>query len=191
MKLKVGDIFTIPVNDEKTGFGQIIKIPNKSNFVIVVFNEIYAGRNWPGLTEIVNDKILFFGYTMDAKLYHKHWKIIGNDSINVSKIKMPFYKLGTPPDCKLTDYKGNILRRITKDIFDRLNYQEVIAPVRYENALKATHNFAEWREDYNELLYDNVLESIKQVEGLGNNNNLIKYLKDGLGRIWARWMRGS
>lgn len=165
MKLKVGDIFTIPVSEEETGFGQVINIPNKSNFIIVVFEKIYIGRDWPSLNEIVNGQILFFGYTMDAKLYHKHWKIIGNDSSNLGRIKLPYYKLGTPPDCKLVDYKGNIIRKIGNDVFEKLEYQEIIAPVRYENALKAYYKLAEWREDYDKLLFDRTLESITIVEG--------------------------
>ena len=85
-KLKIGDIFTIPINDDKTGFGQIIKIPNKSNFIIVVFKQVYSGKDWPGLDEIIQDDILFLGYTMDALLYHKYWQIIGNKSSNLDSI---------------------------------------------------------------------------------------------------------
>lgn len=80
MKLKVGDIFTIPVSEEKTGFGQIVNIPNRNNFIIIVFEKIYTGKEWPDIGEIMNDRILFLGYTLDAKLYHKHWKIIGNNT---------------------------------------------------------------------------------------------------------------
>ncbi len=164
MKLKVGDIFTIPITNEKTGFGQIFIIPNQNNFIIVVFEKVYTGQDWPSLNEIIVDKILFFGYTMDALLYHKYWQIIGNNSSNLDKIKLPYYKIGTPPDCKLVDYKGKVIGKISKDKFEKISYQEIIAPVRYENALKAYYKLEEWREDYSELLYDKALESIKIVE---------------------------
>jgi hypothetical protein len=165
MKLKPGDIFTIPISEEKSGFGQIIFIPNKNNFIIEVFEKVYTGHEWPSLKEIINDKILFFGYTMDALLYHKYWKIIGNDSSNLKKIKLPFYKLGTAPDYKLVDYRGKVIGKINGDKFEKLSYQEIIAPIRYENALKAYYGLEEWRKDYDELLYQNVLTSIEVVEG--------------------------
>lgn len=164
MKLKVGDIFTIPISDEKTGFGQIIIIPSKSNFIIVVFEKVYTGRDWPNVKEIIEDKILFLGYTMDAKLYHNHWQIIGNETSNLDRIKLPYYKLGTPPDCKLVDYKGKVIGKIGKDKFQKLEYKTVLAPIEYELALKAYYKLGEWEEEFSQFIYDKTLESIKIVE---------------------------
>lgn len=163
MKLKGGDVFTIPISEDQTGFGQIVKIPNKSNFIIVVFKQVYSGKEWPSLDEIVNDEILFLGYTMDALLYHKYWRIIGNVSTNIDKIQLPYFKLGTPPDMKIVNFKGDNVRKATREEFDSLDYESVVAPVRYENALKAYYKLADWREDYNELLFERTLQSIKVV----------------------------
>lgn len=164
MKLRPGDIFTIPVDEEKTGFGQIINIPNKNNFLIVVFERVYSGREWPSLKEIIQDRVLFLGYTMDALLYHKEWRIIGNDSSNLSKIKLPYFKLGTAPDMNIVTFKGDVVRRASKEEYDNLEYETVIAPVRYENALKAYHKLDEWKEDYDKLFYERTLESVKVAE---------------------------
>lgn len=166
MKLKTGDIFTIPVTEDEIGFGQIINIPNKNNFIIVVFKEIYAGKDWPSINEIIQNEILFLGYTLDALLYHKFWKIIGNKVSNLQAIKLPYYKLGTPPDIRIVNYKGDEIRKASKYEFDNLEYKTVVAPIRYENALKAYHKFANWESDFNELLYNKTLESIKIVEGI-------------------------
>jgi hypothetical protein len=163
MKLKPGDVFAMPIDDEKEGFGQIVVVPNKSNFMIVVFERSNSRNRRPALEEIVNDKILFLGYTMDALLYHKEWQLVGNVSSNLKTIKLPYYKLGTPPDCTLVNYEGKTIRKISRDIFDKLNYQKVVAPIRYENALKAFHNIGEWRKDYDELRYEVTLESISLV----------------------------
>src|SRR5258708_92779 len=127
MKLKVGDIFTIPISDDKTGFGQIIKIPNKSNFIIIVFKQVYSGKDWPSLDEIIKDEILFLGYTMDALLYHKYWNIIGNNFSNLDKIKLPYFKLGTPPDMKIVNFKGDKVRKANKSEFENLEYETVVA----------------------------------------------------------------
>jgi Immunity protein 26 len=166
-KLKVGDIFKIPISNDFDGFGQIINIPLTNNvFIIIVFDKIYDNRKILNIDEILNNKILFLGYTMDALLYHKHWTVIGNQTMNISKIKLPYFKLGIPPDMKIVDYKGGKIRKATKEEFEKLDYETSIAPIRYENALKAFHKFEQWDLDYDILLYDNVSKSIEIVEGM-------------------------
>jgi len=160
MKLKPGDVFAIPIDDDKEGFGQIVLVPNKSNFIVVVFERSYRRNHRPAFEEIVNDKILLLGYTMDALFYHKKWQMIGNITSNLKTIKLPYYKLGTAPNCKLVNYEGKTIGKISRDIFDKLNYQKVVAPIRYENALKAFYDIGEWRQDYDELRYEVTLQSI-------------------------------
>jgi len=161
MKIKEGDVFTIPVDENRVGFGQIIKIPNKNNFIIVVFQEICITTEIPAVNEIINFSPLFLGYTMDAKLYHKHWKIIGNNNSNIDLIPLPNYRLGTPPDdIYITDYSGKVLRPAKKEEYEKLEHKTVRAPVGYENALKAYHNLKEWQADDNKLLFKNVIKQV-------------------------------
>jgi hypothetical protein len=167
-KLKVGDVFTMTsINDEndpKTYFGQIVKIPNKSNFIIAVFKKVCYNQDLPSLDKIIDDDILFLGYTMDALFYHKYWKVVGNSLSNLEKIKLPYYKLGTPPDMSIVNYKGDRIRKADKYEFDNLEYQTVSAPVRFEVALNTYHRMTGWDENDNELLYQKVLEGIAIVE---------------------------
>ena len=164
-KLKMGDVFKIPVSNEKTGYGQIIELHDKNAFIIGVFKELYFIQDLPNLEKILEDEILFLGYTMDALIYHKYWEIIGNNLSNLTIVKLPYYKLGTPPEMNIVNYKGNFIRKSDKTEFDNLEYETVVAPVRYENALKAFYKMGEWNEDYDRLFYARTLESIKIVEG--------------------------
>ncbi|MET0636615.1 MAG: Imm26 family immunity protein [Chitinophagaceae bacterium] len=161
MKLKIGDIFTITISENEVGFGQIVAFPNKSTLLIIVFDLKRKGEGDYDIEKIMSSKILFLGYTLDAKLYHKHWKVIGDRP--VKGVELPYNKIGTPPDnIFVTDYKGKKLRRCSIDEFDSLDYQNVIAPVRYENALKAYYGLQDWiGDDYNKLLYERTLNSIK------------------------------
>jgi hypothetical protein len=154
MRLKIGDIFTVAVSDLEVGFGQILAFPTKSTLIICLFDLKLARANNYDVTLISKADVCMLGYSLDAKLYHKHWLVIGN--IEPSKgILLPYNKVGsTPDDMFLTDYKGRKLRKCSNEEFDLLNYQTVIAPVRYENALKAFFNLGEWKvDDYDKLLY--------------------------------------
>lgn len=165
MKLKTGDIFTIPIDDSRISIGQIINKPNKDSLIIVVYDVILDKNVIPTLKDLCNNDILLLGHTLDAKLYHKHWVIIGNYSDNINKIYLPYYKLGTPPkDIYIVNFKGESLRRATASEFNALNYQSIVAPIRYENAVKAHFNLLDWDDVYNNLLYSYTLDSLKLVK---------------------------
>ena len=168
MKPSKGDIISIPLSECLFGFGQIISSYDKvsGGFMMAVFN--YQADSLNGIlnSDICNSSILFLGFTFDAKLYHKHWSIIGNHLENIEKIKTPYFKLGTlPGPLFITDLEGNRLASISEDIFYELNYRSDIAPIRYENALKAYSGLQEWiKEDYDILLYKHTLKSNKIAE---------------------------
>ena len=162
MKLNTGDFFTIPIDEKRTGIGQIVNIPNKNSFIIIVFDSLWEINFMPVKANFLNFDILLLGYTVDSKLYNKHWTIIGNTQENIDSIYLPYFKLGTPPDdIYIVNYKGDRIRQASMDEFDLLKYQSIVAPIRYENALKAHFNLADWDNKYDELLYSYTLDSIK------------------------------
>jgi Immunity protein 26 len=167
-KLNVGDIFAMSsINDEndpRIGFGQIIKIPKKT-FIVVIYKIVCYDQDFPSLDKILNSEILFLSYTTDALFHHKYWQVIGNSVSNLDMVKTPYYKLGLPPDMYIVNYKGDRLRKASQYEFDNLDYETLVAPVRFENALKLYYEMGEWDKDYDELLYERVIESIKVVEG--------------------------
>ena len=171
-KLNVGDVFTIPLNESEIGFGQCVT-PHKNTsggFVIAVFPIKQHKNKAIFIEEIVKHKPIFLGFTFDAKLYHKEWVIIGNYTSNIKELKLPYNRLGTPPDeIYLTDVESNIVAEISEDIFNVLSYKTEIAPIRYENALKAHFGMQEWKvEDYDKILYKHSLKSNMIFESLIN-----------------------
>ncbi|MBA3829295.1 MAG: hypothetical protein H0X33_10190 [Taibaiella sp.] len=169
IKLKVGDVFAIELNMGEYGFGQIVAFPrHKYVFIICIFKRRNMGISELNLEEICNSEILFLGYTSDAKLYHNDWVIIGNYTSNISAIKLPYYKLGSPPDSYIVDYKGERLLKIDEEVFNALRFETEVGPSRFENALKSFYGLQDWKEDYNVILYENSLSSNKIAEKLLN-----------------------
>lgn len=156
MKLKVGDIFEFSINEKSKSYGQIVSLFKKDALTIIVFEGQYRSR--PDIEELLNDNILLFGNTFDAKFYHKHWIVIGNETSNLTSIKFPYYKIGSEP-VYIEDFLENKLRKASANEQNILNYRSYIAPVRFETALKAYYKIVEWREDFDELMYSNVIKS--------------------------------
>ena len=154
--LKEGDVFAIPLANDEYGFGQVVTPYNKKSggFMIAIFD--FKSSNFQSDTEhVCNSELLFLGLTFDAKLYHKDWILIGNYIGNIASIKMPYFCLGTPPDdIYMVNAMGEKVKLINQELFDQLTYRVEIAPIRYENALKAYYGLKEWnKEDYDKLLY--------------------------------------
>lgn len=156
-KLTEGDIFNIPIDENEVGYGQIVKIKSH-NFLMIVFKGLWRKNEDINISEIVSNEVLFMGYSIDAKLYHNHWKIVGSYTENLDKIELPLFRLGTPPDeIYILDHKGDKIRKCSVDEFELLDYQKIISPVRYEKALKAFYNKDHWHDDYEVLKVDNLL----------------------------------
>jgi len=164
LKLKIGDLFTIPLENQETSFGQIVNFPNsKDVFIMCVFDKKQNVESEIKPKEICESPVLLLGYSTDAKLYHKDWLLVGNYTENISKIVLPFHRLGTPPtDIYLVDYSGKRIKEIDEELFNQLSYQTSYSPIRYENALKAHFKLQEWKnDDYDKLLYEYTLKGNK------------------------------
>lgn len=158
-KLNIGDIFSVPLDGKYKGIGQIVAFPKKELLLIVIFEFKYSTEEYIDIdidSIVKSHNILFLGNTLDAKLYHKHWEVIGSTKENIGSINLPLYKIGVYPDAYVIDYMGKTLREASIDEFESLKYQKVVAPIRFENALKAYYNLVPWiGEDYDDLLYKN------------------------------------
>lgn len=162
--LKLGDVIAISISENLYGFAQIVSSYNKRSggFLIAIFDYKSDTLDKISVLDICNREIVFLGFTFDAKIYHKQWVIIGNYIDNIQYIKRPYFRLGIPPnEIYLVDEDGKRLVKISEQLFSELSYKSEVAPMRYENALKAYFDLQEWKEDYNKLLYKEVLKSNK------------------------------
>ena len=153
-KLRDGDCFTLPLIDDKVGVCQIIQL-KKSSFYIVVFEKTVNRNELLDLIDtIICSKILFFGETTDARIYHNLWEFICNKKTIITENNIPTFKVETLTGYILVDYKGNKIKRLTKEESKNYNYESSYSPIRFENALKAYHKIIDWVEEYNKILYN-------------------------------------
>ena len=163
MKLIVGDIFSIKIKDIGFGLGQIIRIPNKESFSVVIFEKIYNTLDDLDLNKEVACKPLLFGNTFDAKFYHKHWRVIDNIKTDLNDIQLPYYKIGSFIYF-VENFDEKKIKKASSTEKEILMYRKYVAPVRLEKALMAYHNHIEWNDDlYSALLYTYVLKSNEVV----------------------------
>lgn len=167
LRLHAGDVFTIPLGNGQFGFGQIVCFPKtKDSFIMAVYDYVSLSKEKIEIKEICSSKILFLGYSTDARIFHNIWDILGNYTVNLPEIVLPYFKLGSlPNEVFLVDHKGKRLVEIDELNFIKLEYETHFAPIRFENALKAYYGLLEWNEnDFGRLSYDKVRLSSQIAE---------------------------
>ena len=158
---KVGDIFTIPVGNGNLGTG-IVASKWNAELYIVIFDEIFHNQLPP--KKIDDLKPFIASSSLDAKIWHEHWEIIGN-ATDLTRFVQPIYKIEEPIGWVAESFDRKTRFQIDEYIATQLRYRKCVAPVILERALKAHAGCDDWNTNFDELLYTAVLKS-RAVVGL-------------------------
>lgn len=152
-KPKIGDVFSIQINETKHGYGQFI-VGDKIG-CYVIFDIIAESQ--PTLDQIVNSPILFLAFTSDKGILAGAWVVVGNISVS-DAIVIPEYKTDYMKDgkiqCVVEKYDGTILRLANDYEKEHLQNMSSYTPNVIEGALKARFGYELWNAYYNKLLYN-------------------------------------
>ncbi len=155
LKLNEGDVFSFAVGEDKVGIGQIAEFSQPSGrvfkgvFLVSILEPLFESA--VELDEIDLSAILLSGWTMDARLYHGNWTVIGNRPVPVEKIPKPCSKVTIEGAVWVNDYRGNPVRRATPQEAEALDLHSSRSPMGFESAFLAHHGFAEPSEHHRKL----------------------------------------
>jgi hypothetical protein len=156
-KAHVGDVFLIPVDSTRFGVGQIAG-DWKGELYVVIYDKILSGDK-PEPECVSGAKPLFAALSMDAKIHHGDWPIIGNVTGNLEHIPQPVFKVDQGGKVFLESRDRSISRPASSSEAERLKLRTVVAPVRLENAFKAHNGVGEWHPRYDELRAEYAFDS--------------------------------
>ncbi len=155
-KVVLGDVFIIPLDGERYGIGQLAG-DWKGELYVVIFDKVVSAEARPA--DVDDAPLQFAALTLDAKLYHGDWQIIGNRSENIVKIPQPWFKVGVGGQTYVEARDRSMTRPATATEEAALKLRTVVAPVRLENALKALHGLGEWHPRFDDLRASYATES--------------------------------
>jgi hypothetical protein len=158
VKAKVGDVFRVPISEEECGFGQILAKYKGGMLLMVVFSQKGKRHECPAIEEIVSSRPLFVSNSLDAKIWHGDWPIIGNVLPDVERLPLPKYKVRIGQEMYVETYDAKRARPATQAELSRLMFRECVAPVLLEDALKAYWGFGEWEESFDSLKAEAALQ---------------------------------
>jgi hypothetical protein len=153
-RLRVGDVFSIPLDDERVGYGQIVHRWGKSggHFYFAVFDGAHPRDEDVELDAVLSEPLAFLALSMDPLLVNGHWRVVGNRDVDPEGFPWPDYREGVSPGVfEIVDYTGQRRRRATEREAEKVPFRTVVAPILVEDALKARYGLVPWDHGYDKL----------------------------------------
>jgi Immunity protein 26 len=148
--LRVGDVFTVPLDDSRVGLGQVVaRYVHRGHFYLALFEPGFPVGELPSASEVTALPIAFLALSMDAKVHAGHWVVVGNAPLP-ERLPLPAFKeaVGSPQRVDVVDYSGKRRRPARGSEAEWLPNRTIVAPVRLEKALKARHGLEPWSDAY-------------------------------------------
>ncbi|HEV2251351.1 MAG TPA: Imm26 family immunity protein [Candidatus Limnocylindria bacterium] len=162
LKLNVGDVFTVPIDDSRIGIGQIVGAYGKDAYYFAIFDATASPREQLDLGKAIDQRVLFLALSLDAKLAAGHWTVVGSQPVR-DDMPLPAFKevVGSPDRVDVVDFSGERRRPAGASEADLLPNRKVVAPVRLEKALRAKHGLEPWIEAYGDLAPNDAMSTAK------------------------------
>ena len=150
---QVGDVYAVPMGDERFGLTQVVATYGRDAYYFAVFGFPTSSEALSEpFDEVLTAPVLFLALSPDAKVHAGHWTFLGNAPVR-GDVPLPAYKesVGTADHVDVVDYSGTRRRRASRQEVELLANRKVVAPVRLERALRASLGLEPWVEVYDEL----------------------------------------
>jgi len=162
IKAKVGDIFLVPLDASYFAVGQIIAIRDKHELYVAVFCQRLR-RQDVDLNMTIVDEPQLLCLTLDAKIFHGDWPIIGNSVVAIDRHPEPIFKVIHNGSSMVESRDMSFRRSATDSEIKTLNNRTVSYPQLVENATKACFGLLDWSINYDKFFAENVKKSSEMI----------------------------
>ena len=147
IKIQKGDVFQFSLSDHICGYGQIVVTGDV--IYVVIFKDVFRFDE-PWLDADKLPEIALCGWTLDGRIYHKMWRVVGNSPL-VKDIPYPCYKVANDGILWVESFDGQLKRPASENDCRSLDYRTTVAPIRFEKALSAIHNICDWDKSFDKI----------------------------------------
>ncbi|MGY5048785.1 hypothetical protein ACWDE0_24695 [Streptomyces sp. 900105755] len=148
-----GDVFSIPVTDEKKSIAQVVE-KLRGNVLLAVFSELLDVDDSRDVESFELGQPIFLLETMDLRIKDGIWSALGNREVS-RNIVPPKYKVWVEPpgEYRIQDIRGNVGVAISAQRASEMKLQKSFSPAVVEAALRGFHGFGPWRPAFDELTF--------------------------------------
>jgi hypothetical protein len=152
IRARVGDVFQLPIDEERVGYGQVV-LKRRSSCYFIAFRSVYPPAQPPDVEAIVKDVVELAMEGDDVCLELGRWRIVGNREPDRS-LALPLYTVHnySADRWEVGTFDGR-RRAATSEELERLPGNASFSSTTLENALRARHGAGKWYDGYEELAY--------------------------------------
>jgi hypothetical protein len=157
VQVAIGDVFLIPLTEQSWAYGQLVSAWNGELYVAIFGDK--TERDEANSKAILGIKPVFLVLTLDAKLWHGHWPIIGNVQTNLSSFPQPAFKVRQKGIVYIESRDRARTRQATAHESQILRFRTVTSPAAIEQVVRAYFGIGDWNPHFENYLADYAYKS--------------------------------
>lgn len=152
IQVKVGDVFLVPLDGKSWALGQLVSAWNDELYVAIFGQKVEAQGVDPH--DVAAQEPVFLALTLDAKLFHGDWPILGNVQENLTSFPQPAFKVRQSGVAYIESRDRTVSRPAAPAEAEILRYRSVSSPAVIEKAVQAHFGIGDWSPHYDEFPAD-------------------------------------
>ncbi|PJI38590.1 MAG: hypothetical protein CTR54_21185 [Rhizobium sp.] len=165
IQAEVGDVFLVPLDGKGWALGQLVSAWNHELYVAVFGHKVETRDVNPHC--VVDQEPVFLALTLDAKLFHGDWPILGNVRENLASFPQPAFKVRRSGVLHIESRDRTVSRPASPAEAEILRYRSVSSPAVIEKAIQAHFGIGEWSPHYDDFPAAYAFESARLLVALG------------------------
>lgn len=157
IQVTVGDVFLVPLNGKSWALGQLVSAWNEELYVAIYGQKFETQQVDP--RSVIGLEPALLALTLDAKLFHGDWPIIGNVQENLSSLPQPAFKVRQSGIVHIEARDRSMSRPASPSEAEILRYRSVSSPAVIEEAVQGYFGVCEWNPHFDKIRADYAYES--------------------------------
>jgi Immunity protein 26/Regulator of ribonuclease activity B len=144
---KAGDVFQIPVDDDRAAYGQVLS--TKEFLHLVVFDGLHDPDGEHDLDEVLRAPVIFYAWTRDDFLRNGKWPVVESRVVEPNATPpVEFIEMAEPDEFQAVDWVGNVLRPASPAEVENAPFRSINSPKFVQEAVEAWHGGRPWQDKY-------------------------------------------
>ena len=151
MKINIGDIFIIPLKENRYGYGQVVEFG--AFYQTMIAFDFITHEKVSNIQEILSKDIVFFIRTNTAFIEKGYWNVLGSAELPANLNMPKYYIRNGLDDFEVVTASEEFVRIATEVDMNAYSNNSTFTPGWLEDALNDMVDEQDWEEEYEDIIY--------------------------------------